>query len=134
MKLTLPDSDKNAPGIPPVAFMHRTAPGCVSTDPKAYTKPFILVKWDDVADQVDWVEKGICEWRDEAMKAFDELTKLRLQKTFLLSALQEVADFHEAARVKHKFGGVTQAFGTEAQQRYHGQRRDVVKRAIALVS
>lgn len=54
--------------IPVVAWQHPTAPGCVSTDPTAYTglsagAPHELVRKDAVYDRIDWLEHGVSEWR-----------------------------------------------------------------------
>lgn len=59
--------------IPVLAYMHRTSNTCVTAaEPhgaSAYENPCKLVSWDDVVDQADWLEKGIVEWRNEAIGA-----------------------------------------------------------------
>lgn len=54
--------------IPVRAYLHRTHPRCVSVDPTAYVNPRKLVAWEDIADHVEWLEKGIAEWREEALR------------------------------------------------------------------
>ena len=55
-----------------LAYMHRTSDSCVTPavgdHPELiYDKPRVLVAWEDVVDRVEWLEKGVGEWRDEAL-------------------------------------------------------------------
>lgn len=66
--------------IQPRAFLHRKASSCVTTDPTAYENPIPLVSWEDIADHVDWLEKGVAEWRGLAIALQKELNRLRREQ------------------------------------------------------
>lgn len=100
-ELRLPDMDDEAPSIQPRAYLR---PGAdtytfVMPDPPANEKPRVLVAWDDVADAVDWLEKGIAEWRAYAVEAGKQLAKLRAHQKDQLAALVAAEAF--ACRVRH---------------------------------
>lgn len=46
-----------------VAYMHRKYDHCVSVDPYAYQDARELVLLNDVIDIIDYLEKGLAEWR-----------------------------------------------------------------------
>lgn len=62
----------NETEIPVRAYLHRTADTCVTAavqeGESVYENARKLVAWEDIADQVDWLEKGIAEWRDESVR------------------------------------------------------------------
>lgn len=57
------------PQVPVVAYQHRMAPDCVTSDPTAYSNPHELVRKQDVLDHVEWLEAGVDEWRAYAVEA-----------------------------------------------------------------
>jgi hypothetical protein len=62
----------NETEIPVRAYLHRTADTCVTaavpSGELVYDSPRKLIAWEDIADQVDWLEKGVVEWRDVAVR------------------------------------------------------------------
>lgn len=103
-EMRLPDTDSDAPSIKPRAFMHRTSDSCVTPavgdHPELiYENPRVLVAWSDVADAVDWLEKGIAEWRAYAIEAGKQLAKLRAHQKDQMAALIAAEAF--ACRVRH---------------------------------
>lgn len=83
--------------IPVRAYLHRHSSTCVTTDPAAYENPRELVAWEDVVDHVDWLEKGIAEWRAVAK----EPRGASLSKTDLLALRKAIIDlrFLQAAAI-----------------------------------
>lgn len=64
---------RDAPAVPVRAYQHPTSPDCVSADPHAYASPRELVDAEALYDHVDWLEKGICEWRAYAIETGRQL-------------------------------------------------------------
>ena len=56
--------------------MHETHNKCISTEAWVYNNPRHLIAYEDIADHLDWLEKGIVEWREVAMKALEKLKEL----------------------------------------------------------
>ena len=87
---TAPGKPAKKPQVPVVAWMHPVAQ-LVTVDEHAYTnlsggKPRELVLKEDVYDHVEWLEKGIDEWRAVATKSMDRFRQtnaefLRLKET-----------------------------------------------------
>jgi hypothetical protein len=87
---TAPGKPAKKPQVPVVAWMHPVAQ-LVTVDEHAYTnlsggKPRELVLKEDVYDHVEWLEKGIDEWRAVATKSMNRFRQtnaefLRLKET-----------------------------------------------------
>lgn len=62
----------NETEIPVRAYLHRTAGTCVTAavpgSESVYENPRKLVAWEDCSDQVEWLEKGVAEWRYVAIR------------------------------------------------------------------
>jgi hypothetical protein len=64
-------------GIPVVAYMHPDRNDLVNSEKWVYgpdSRP--LVSYSDVADRIDWLEKGMAHWRAEAVAVRRELDGL----------------------------------------------------------
>ncbi len=88
--------------IPVRAYLHRTSDTCVTAaydgqGASTYENPRKLVAWEDVVDQADWLEHGIAEWRDEAIRARDisRSLKMALEKILSVGGLPE-CEIHQA--------------------------------------
>lgn len=79
----------NETEIPVRAYLHRTADTCVTAavphGESVYENPRKLVAWDDIADQVEWLEKGVAEWRDEALRTREAALALLEALEWLIS-------------------------------------------------
>lgn len=70
-----PSKPIDQPQCPTVAYQHPTSPDCVSTDPLAYPGSKELILKCDVMDHLDWLERGIDEWRCLAIDCQNKLAK-----------------------------------------------------------
>lgn len=79
----------NATAIPVRAYLHRTADTCVTSavpdGALVYESPRKLIAWEDVVDQAEWLEKGVAEWRDEALRTREAALALLEALEFLIS-------------------------------------------------
>jgi len=79
----------NETEIPVRAYLHRTADTCVTAavphGESVYENPRKLVAWEDIADQVEWLEKGVTEWRDEANRTREAALALLEALEWLIS-------------------------------------------------
>ena len=73
------------------AYLHPTSDGFVTTDPNAYANPRKLVAWDDVIDRIEWLDKGIAEWRASAIDAGRQLKIEREKNKLLVDAATKAA-------------------------------------------
>lgn len=69
------DHEDGEDDIKVVAYMHATHDRCVSTEAHTYAKARELVFLGDVTDRLDWLEKGMGEWRYLALQGV-KLAKL----------------------------------------------------------
>lgn len=67
----------NEEEIKPRAYLHRKADRFVTIDPGMIDDPLVLVAWEDIVDHVDWLERGVAEWREEALRLKRELERLQ---------------------------------------------------------
>lgn len=101
-ELKLNDSDgEDEPQILPMAYLHPKVNNCVSTDPTAYENPKVLVAWSDVADHVEWIDKGIVEWRSYAIELGERNVELLQTIKNLEEFVLRVTQYQEGRPDKH---------------------------------
>lgn len=91
---TPPGKPSDQPQVPVMAWMHPKAE-LVSVDPHAYTglqtgAPRELVFKSDVVDHIEWLEKGVAEWRSEAVRMMNLVAKLGLELAQYQKAFSEL--------------------------------------------